>query len=215
MKKTYLWLLAASLLLTACELEIPNVPGMDSAVGKASQYYNRKMAARVINKESSVILARAHAKRFKVELPLVLGVITQESAFNVTAVSHAGAQGLMQLMPSTVHHINHRSPVKVSSAFNPQQNIAGGTWYLRSLYDQLKGFPEAQRWQLALASYNGGIGRVSAAVKRVSEKTGKPRHKVTFDDIKYSLPAETRNYVPAVLRHTQNYSKYLREKGMI
>jgi len=102
---------------------------------------------------------------------LVRAVIVVESAFNPRAVSKRGAQGLMQLKPSTARRYG------VSNAFDPEQNITAGAHYLRDL---LRRF--GNDLELTLAAYNAG----EEAVERYGR----------------SIPpfAETRHYVPAVLR---------------
>lgn len=193
--------------LTACDIELPSGLISDGGSSPTVTTYNTKLPDKILTQKESIDLARVNANRFQVELPMVMGVITQESAFNANAVSHAGALGLMQLMPGTIEHINNVSPININSPFNPSQNVAGGTWYLRSLYNQLSGFPEQERWKFALGSYNGGIGRVTRYIKEVAQS--KPREDVTWDDIKYKMPSETRNYVPSVLRHTAYYKARL------
>jgi soluble lytic murein transglycosylase len=85
-------------------------------------------------------VARAHA----VPPALVKAVIAAESAFNPTAVSRAGAQGLMQLMPATADEMGLLDP------FSATQNVQAGTGYLRQLMDR---YGDVSR---ALAAYNAG-----------------------------------------------------------
>ena len=88
---------------------------------------------------------REAADRYGVPVKLVSAVIRAESGFNPRAVSRKGAQGLMQLMPSTA------SMLGVRNSFDPRQNIEGGVRHLRSLIDR---FPDSL--PLALAAYNAG-----------------------------------------------------------
>lgn len=202
------------LLLSACDLEMPalvnaSLPGSARTGFAATSAGSLRLPARKLSSDQSARLARSQATRFGVEPAMVLGVMTQESGFNAHAVSHAGAMGLMQLMPSTAKHIGEVSPVKITSAFNPEQNVAAGTWYLKHLANQFKDLPESRRWQFALAAYNGGIGRVSRAIQTVSQKQGKSRSQVSWNDIRPLLPKETQHYVPAVLSHTAYYRQHL------
>lgn len=151
-------------------------------------------------------LVERHAARQGLETSLVLAVVAQESGFDPLAVSPVGAQGLMQLMPGTVQHINSAGGATVLDPFDPEQNLAGGTWYLKWVHGQV---PEARviaadRWKMALAGYNGGIGRVRSAIDKAL--SGAPRSpRARWDDIEASLPAETRRYVPAVLALKRRY----------
>ncbi len=80
---------------------------------------------------------------------LIKAVIQVESSFRPDAVSGAGAEGLMQLMPSTAASLG------VKNSFDPVQNIGGGTEYLSKLLDRFGDL------RLALAAYNTGPSRVA------------------------------------------------------
>lgn len=120
-------------------------------------------------------IIREASKTFDVPFGFVKAVIRVESAFRPDVVSHAGAMGLMQLMPRTAASLN------VTDAFDPRQNIFGGTKFLRILIDRYDG-----DINLILAAYNAG----DAAVAR-------------YDGIPY---AKTRGYVASVYKWYQHYS---------
>jgi soluble lytic murein transglycosylase-like protein len=81
---------------------------------------------------------------------LLTAIARRESAFNANAVSSVGAQGIMQLMPSTARFLG------VKNSFDARENIFGGARYLRTLLDTFNGDLD-----LALAAYNAGPGAVA------------------------------------------------------
>ncbi|GGA68654.1 murein transglycosylase [Arenimonas soli] len=92
---------------------------------------------------------KAAAQEFGVEEAVVRAIIHAESAFRPNAVSHAGAQGLMQLIPATASRFG------VTDVFQPEQNIRGGVQYLAWLLKRYNG-----DLTLAAAGYNAGEGAV-------------------------------------------------------
>ena len=120
--------------------------------------------------ELESVIAR-HSRTHRLHPALIRAVIKTESDFDPLAVSRAGAIGLMQLMPQTAVRLD------VRDSYNPDDNIGGGTKYLRQLLDRFNG-----NLPLALAAYNAG----EHAVERYQ-----------------GLPpiAETRQYVKKVLQY--------------
>jgi len=119
------------------------------------------------------IISKA-SRKYGVDVGLIKAVIKAESDFNPQAVSHAGARGLMQLMPATARSLG------VSDSFDPEQNVMGGTRFLKDLLQRYDGNVDA-----ALAAYNWGPGNVDK----------RPDH----------LPRETRAYLARV---KQLYASY-------
>lgn len=111
------------------------------------------------------------AQRFGIPEHWIVAVIGAESAGNTRAISRAGAQGLMQVMPATWDHLRARYRLG-SDPFDPRDNILAGTAYLREMYDRYGTIPAM------LAAYNAGPHRYDEHIA-----TGRP------------LPAETRAYV--------------------
>lgn len=132
---------------------------------KAGKNLTLKVPARI-----QVAIEEA-ARKYDLSPDLIAAVIKVESNFNAAAVSKEGAGGLMQLMPSTA------KALKVRNRFDVQQNIDGGSRYLKSLLERFDG-----RVELALAAYNVG----PEAVKRYD---GVPPYR------------HTRHYVKKVLAY--------------
>jgi soluble lytic murein transglycosylase-like protein len=118
----------------------PNVPPKEDECPPAPGYSTSVPYQKIIN---------GAARKHEVDPLLVGAVIRHESGYVPTAVSKAGAMGLMQLMPETAKSLG------VSNAFDPQQNVEGGTKLLRGLLDRYHG-----QLDLALAAYNAGTGAV-------------------------------------------------------
>ena len=95
-------------------------------------------------------IVSAQSQAYNVPAPLIRAVIQQESGRDPSAISSAGAMGLMQLMPGTARAYGVINP------FDPAENVAGGTAYLADLIRQYHG-----NVPLALAAYNAGAGAVA------------------------------------------------------
>lgn len=137
---------------------------------------NKKNVNSVSREEINNLISK-YSDKTGLDEDFVKAVINQESGFNPNATSKCGAMGLMQLMPSTAQGLG------VTNAYDAEQNIEGGTKYLKGLMDRFNNDKS-----LALAAYNAGPN----AVKKYG---GIPPY------------AETQNYVKSIL------SKYDRMKG--
>lgn len=121
------------------------------------------------------------SQKYGVDPSFIKAIIGQESGFHPNAVSGAGAEGLMQLMPKTAESLGVENP------FDVLQNIDGGTKYIKKLIDGFGGNKE-----LALAAYNGGVGRMN---RLGVDNTGEINR----------MPAETQNYVAKVMKKYEDY----------
>jgi soluble lytic murein transglycosylase len=105
-------------------------------------------------------IINSKAMKYNIAPALVKAVISTESNWDPSAVSQKGAMGLMQLMPFTARDMG------VSNPFNPEENIEGGTKYLKFLLDKFDG-----DISLALAAYNAGPAKIeeSGGIPRIQE----------------------------------------------
>jgi soluble lytic murein transglycosylase-like protein len=141
-----------------------------------------KTAASVSTESSAVRRARyspnvtAAARTSNVDVALIDAVISAESAYDPAALSSTGAVGLMQLMPDTAQRYG------VTDRWDPEQNIHGGTRYLRDLMRKFH-----NNLKLTIAAYNAGEGAVKKYGNRI------PPY------------AETKKYVPKVMAFYKQY----------
>jgi soluble lytic murein transglycosylase-like protein len=128
-------------------------------------------------------LIKEASTKYSVPESLIKGVIKAESGFNPGAVSCCGAMGLMQLMPGTA------SGLKVTDAFDPAQNIDGGTRYLAGL----------------IKRYGGDVGLALTAYNRGPGKVGSLSDTKTARDLWNGLSAGARTYAETVLGYARDY----------
>lgn len=144
-------------------------------IAEEPAYDHRRFAVDRRSRFASQIQAAAMASN--IEAALIRAVISVESGYNPSAVSRAGAVGLMQLMPETAKRYN------VTDRHDPEQNILGGAQYLRDLLHMFN-----NNLHLTLAAYNAGEQAVMKYGNRI------PPYR------------ETLAYVPKVLKFYKQYS---------
>ena len=144
------------------------------------------------------------------EAAFILSIIRQESEFDTSAHSHAGAQGLMQLMPYTAKTVAKQSKVPYSKSKltkNPEYNINLGSFYIAGLLLEYDG-----AYPFAIAAYNSGPKRVKYW-KKINKNPQKKE--ISYVDwIELIKFKETRNYVQRVLENYNVY-RYILEKKPI
>jgi len=155
-----------AVLLSLAVLAITSEPGVTIA--------QSAVVAQPVSDPHGAHIAEA-SQRFDVPAHWIRAVLRAESAGNVRAISTAGAQGLMQVMPDTWAGLRVRYRLG-RDPYDPRDNILAGTAYLREMWDRYG------NGAAMLAAYNAGPGRYDD-----HRSTGRP------------LPAETRAYVAALL----------------
>ena len=160
------------------ELERAKVQEAEVEVQGISDHKNTTTDDGALYKE----IIETAAEKYRIPEPLIRAVIKQESNFNQGAVSNKGAMGLMQLMPATADLLGVDDPL------NAEENILGGSKYLRELINLYKG-----NLNRALAAYNAGPGQVNEGIPNIQE---------------------TKNFIKSVLRYYNSYSKFKNEEGL-
>src|ERR671910_2332822 len=151
-------------------------------------------------------IIRQQAAQKGLDPSLIAGVIYVESRFR-DQTSHAGAKGLMQILPSTADYIARKSggtAFEEGDLATPQINIAYGSWYLRYLLQHYHG-----NELLALAAYNAGEGKVDEWYREASGRGE------DFEAATHIPFPETRSYVGSVLEVRSRYrQEYRKELGL-
>ena len=144
------------------------------------------------------------------ESAFILSIIRQESEFDLSANSHAGAKGLMQLMPYTAKLVSKQAKLPYSKSrltSDPEYNINLGSHYIAGLILQYEG-----AYPFAIAAYNAGPNRVKYW-KKINKNPQKKQ--INYVDwVELIKFRETRNYVQRVLENYNVY-RYILEKKPI
>ena len=131
---------------------------------------------------------------------LIKAIAMTESGFNSTAVSGAGAAGIMQIMPVNYNGVYKHNPN------DPNQNILAGTRIFKNNLDVIKKkypgkFIEEDYWALAMGAYNAG----PAALDKAISKAAKNNKNIDAATVAKYLPAETREYIPRVQHYIKQF----------
>jgi len=125
--------------------------------------------------------------------PAMIVMAGVESNYDPLALSPKGARGLWQLMPDTARRLGLRVNEQEDDRIHPTRSTRAAAQYLRELYSRF------DDWPLAIAAYNAGEPRVTAAVQRASSRDFWQLSEWGL------LPEETRRYVPAVIAFRRNH----------
>jgi hypothetical protein len=138
--------------LVEAEVKVKMGPdGRKVIYNESSTQRARRVSGKLMPVPDSELLPviERHSLAHNVDPKLVRAVIQAESGYNRRALSNKGAIGLMQLMPATAKYL------RVGDPWNAEENVRGGTAYLRQLLDRFAG-----KVELAVAAYNAGPGAV-------------------------------------------------------
>ena len=184
----------------------------------------RKVRASYLSRERGVISVydeyfHAAAETTGWDWRLIAAQCYQESGFDPSALSWAGACGLMQIMPSTARGLG----LSADRIYNPKDNVAAAARYIKQLTDKFKDITDKEeRVKFVLAAYNGGFGHVRDAMA-LARKYGRNAHlweSVSFYVLRLSEPkyyrdpvvkygymigSETAGYVTSVLERYRSY----------
>jgi membrane-bound lytic murein transglycosylase F len=145
-------------------------------------------ADRLVIKSYGGVVKR-YSEEYGLDWRLVMAVMKAESGFAPDAQSDKGASGLMQIMPTTGEEVARTLAIR--DIAHPRNNIRGGVFYLRKLYDLFEGADETERIKLALAAYNAGVGRIYDAQVLSAYLNDNPQK---WESIKEALPLLSKRY---------------------
>jgi membrane-bound lytic murein transglycosylase F len=174
-----------------------------------------------------------YSNKYGIDWRLVIALMKVESQFDHRAESHKGAEGLMQIIPTTQLQIAEEIGVDTSLFNDPRINIQGGIYYLSKAYNAFESqkLSEENRLKFALAAYNAGLGRVLDAQAMAEYVNDNPKewqsiknslsllskrysyiHKYVWEDQKPSSGyfrdwQQTSNYVESVMGYYRDYKR--------
>ncbi|WP_025820647.1 membrane-bound lytic murein transglycosylase MltC [Shewanella marina] len=165
-------------------------------------------------------LIRNAAKRYDIDEDLIYAIIKTESSFNPYAVSHAGAYGLMQVIPKTAGAdvfklVKNRNDIPTKNyLFNPANNIDTGAAYfhiLKNRYLREVKSPTTLHYSM-ISAYNGGTGGVLATFDNDRKRAMRDLNSLKPNQVYWALTnkhpkAEARRYLQKVLHFQQEFNK--------
>ena len=159
-----------------------------------------------------------YAGRYNLDWLLLIAQGYQESALNQNAVSHAGAVGIMQVIPATAEG----GPIYIKNINIADNNVHAGVKYMRFLIDEYFNTPEIDtlnRHLFALAAYNCGPGRVAQLRKKAKARGLNPN--LWFDNVEIiaaqEIGRETVQYVSNIYKFYTSYralNYYISQRGI-
>ena len=164
------------------------------AVGLSAEFVKTKYETATHPRKYSEFVEK-YAEEYKVPEPICYSVIKRESSFDSTAVSSAGAMGLMQITPATFEYLCRLldEEHEVGLLYDPETNIRFGIFYLSVLYERF------DNWDCAFAAYNAGPNRVEGWIEE---------GKVDEDGNLVEIPIEeTATYVKRINASIKKYEK--------
>ncbi len=186
--------------LASVSLKLQEAGGYTLAIALSSKLPYRDVTHSILYPLAHWPVVKEVSARYEVDPFVVLSVMREESRFDPGARSHAGALGLMQLMPQTAYLINRKINLNITSReqiHDIKINITLGSYYINSLIKEFGSLPAA------VAAYNAGEDIV-----RKWQKAGNYKSLDEFvEDIPYD---ETRNFAKRVIT---TYFEYLKSAG--
>ncbi|NCO02816.1 MAG: lytic transglycosylase domain-containing protein [Alphaproteobacteria bacterium] len=206
----------AGAFLTKLTDEAKDPMGFALAADLARQLGQDQISIKIADEAEKVTKAKLHEYSFPmmvadirnvsgIEWALVHSLMRQESRFDTQAQSHAGARGLMQLMPATAKQTAQKLGISHDLAWltsRPDHNIVLGSEYLRQMLNRYDGY-----YPMAIAAYNAGPGRVDKWIKEIGDPRRGEIDMVTWSEMLSFY--ETRNYVHRVMEGTFVYREML------
>ena len=167
--------------------------------GRADEVYINEQVRTKLDEKSLVILNKYgktihnYSQKYGIDWRLVIAVMKVESQFNPSALSHRGAKGFMQIMPTTQSEIAGKLGKEIDFFNDPHGNIKGGIFYLSKLYKQFDGMglSEENKIKFTIAAYNAGYSRILDAQKMAYYVNDDPKE---WKSIKNSMPLLSKKY---------------------